>query len=175
MAALVRGQGKTEGFHERVIALPGEVALGFGTSGDDAEATTDWSTGATARKMGIGRKAPQSCFEAGVLVFPDDPRIRELQDARRLLRALSRFDPATMDAVVLRDRVEAGRGWESAENAWQGFLKQSATALAEEAWESLSPPAARREKARVAAERVLSGGLRKNLPNAFSETETKEH
>ena len=174
LAALVRGQGKTEGFHERVIALPGEVALAFGTSGEDAYSDDVSSLAKLSKKMVDLAGSTRKVLRQAVLVFvqvPENPSFKK-PDAGPVL---SRFD-RRVDETFFEHLFKApGHGWASAETAWQTFLKQSATALAEEAWESLSPPAARREKARVAAERVLSGGLRKNLPNAFSETETKEH
>ena len=174
LAALVRGQGKTEGFHERVIALPGEVALAFGTSGEDADSDDDWSLAQLSEKMVSLAGSVRKVLRQAILVFlqgPENPNFQKPGAGPML----SQFDRRVDEAFFEHLFKAPGRGWESAETGWEGFLKQSATALAEEAWESLSPPTARREKARVAAEGVLFGGLRKNLPNAFSETETKEH
>ena len=172
LAALVRGQGKTEGFHERVIALPGEVALDLGTSGDDADSDDDWTLAQLSERMVDLAGSARKVLRQAILVFlqgPENPSFKK-PDAGPVL---SRFD-RRVDEAFFEHLFEAPhRGWESAETAWQGFLKQSASALAEEAWESLSPPAARREKARVAAEGVLFGGLRKNLPNAFPQPKTR--
>lgn len=173
LAALVRGQGKTEGFHERVIALPAEVALDFGTPGDAGDSGDDWSLAHLSERMVDLAGSARKVLRQAILVFlqgPENPSFKK-PDAGPLL---SRFDRRVDEAFFEHLFKAPDRGWETAETGWQGFLKQSASASAEEAWESLSPPAARREKARVAAEGVLFGGLRKSLPNAFSETATKE-
>ena len=176
LAALVRGQGKTEGFHERVIPLPDAVWIHLGFDADDADdddagdSSLAELSDAMVDRAGDARKV----LRQSVLVFlqgPEHPDFRK-PDARSIV---SRFD-RRVDEVFFEFLFETApkHGFAAAETRWERFLYQTASTLAKEAWRSLTAPAARREKARAAAAAVLFGGLRKRLPKGAPSSPAKE-
>ena len=175
LATLVRGQGKTEGFHERVVPLPGSVMMELGFDGNDADSDDDESSLAQlSDKMVDLAGNTQKVLRRAILVFlqgPENPNFQKKDAAPVLARFDRRVDEHFFDHLFAAP--DSNR--ETAETDWQCFLRKAAERLAGEAWESLSAPSARREKARAAAEAILAGGLRKQLPDAFRDAATKEH
>lgn len=156
LAVLVRGQGKTEGFFERVIPLPASVEIG-----EDDAGLAEIAQGMTDLAAEVEKTLRQA-----VIVYlqgPEHPDFRR-RDARRIVSAFHR----RVDAEFFSRLFGAvGGSPEAALDRWQVRLRDLAEGSANRVWERWSPPRARREKARTASEAVLFGGLRKHLPNAF--------
>ena len=94
--------------------------------------------------------------------------------SRTLRRIVARFD-RRIDAEFFQRLFAAPQlGAQRVFEDWQRFLRDEAVRLAESAWNRMTPPSARREKARAASEAVLFGGLRKRLPDAFPESDVQE-
>ena len=175
LATLVRGQGKTEGFHERVVPLPAAAAIELGLDSeesDDDDADGKSSMAEFSETM-LGRAGEvRKVLRKSVLLFlrGPDPNFQKPDAISILTRFDRRVDEAFFDCLFEAPE----RGWDTGETYWQRFLRETAMKLAKEAWDSLSAPAVRREKARAAAEAFFYGGLRRHLPKAFADAATKE-
>lgn len=167
MAVLVRGQGKTEGFHERIIPLPREIAQLFASSDSDTvEAMrirlADLST-QMVNLAGSVRRVLRQC----VLVYlqgRENPNFRSL-DATY---AVNKFDRCVDDRFFRHLFDGAGTGDMDFGASWQRFLAEESIRQAKRVWLNSAPPRTRREKARSKSEAVLYGGLRRSVPEAFS-------
>lgn len=163
LAALVRGQGKTEGFHERVIPLPASVKFHFAEEPDEDDETSLAELSAVMVSLAGGVR---KVLRQAVIVYlhgPESPNFKKA-DANPVA---ARFDRQVDDQFFKHLFGAPEKGLEPARAEWQLFLRTTATAVARDAWSRLSPPGARREKALYASESVLFGGLRKQLPDAF--------
>ena len=169
-AALVRGQGKTEGFHERVIPLPAAVALHFERGADEDE-DDDTSLEQLSERMVAHAGGVRKVLRQAVTVYlqgPDNPNFKKLDAAS----VVARFDRRTDEEFFKHLFAAPEAGYSPSEQEWQRFLKDTAVKLARDAWDRLSPPSARRERAQFASETVLFGGLRKQLPQAFPQADS---
>lgn len=170
LAALVRGQGKTDGFHERVIQLPASVHAAFDALGDEEEderLNLEQVSEAMVECAGHVRKV----LRRTLLVYIQGPDGTDFKrpDAGPFL---DRFDRA-VDGRFFRS-LFASVDSAKAEEAWHEFLKREAVRVASRGWRYLSTPSMRREKARAASERALWGGLRKSVPLAFQDQASEE-
>ena len=170
LAALVRGQGKTEGFHERVIPLPASVQLSVGADpDDDDEASMAKLSDEMVTLAGSTRKVLRQAITV-YLQGPEHPNFKKM-DAAPVVR---QFDRQTDNQFFDFLFAAPAEDFVSARRKWQVVLRTTATRLAKDAWGRLSPPGARREKAQFASESVLFGGLRKQLPDAFEEADSRK-
>ena len=170
MAVLVRGQGKTEGLHERVIPLPHTIAANLPFDADEENSGTlaELSRG-MVELAGEARKV----LRQAILVYlqgPEHPNFTKSDAAP----VVSGFDRAIDEQFFARLFAVPEVGSNEAFLRWQRFLRDEAEKLARSVWDKTTAPSARREKARAASEAVLFGGLRKRLPDAFPEHESKE-
>ena len=172
MAVLVRGQGKTEGLHERIIPLPGSVSayLSFDTDEDDDQGSPLAELSKEMVKLaGEARKV----LRQSALIYLQGPEHPNFQkpDATPVVARYDRLiDEQFFDRLFAAPEIDL----EKALRDWQRFLRDEAVKLARAVWDKTSPPSTRREKARAASEAVLFGGLRKRLPDAFPEHDAKE-
>ena len=160
MAVLVRGQGKTEGFHERVIPLPGTIDLGSDIDDEDSTLAdlAEEMVGVAAGARKVLRQAV-----AVYLQGPDRPDFRRRDAAPIVMAYDRRVDECFFDHLFRSPNA----GVEAARRCWQEFLRRAAEKSAREVWARWSPPAARREKARASSSFLLYAGLRRCLPDAF--------
>ena len=170
MAVLVRGQGKTEGLHERIIPLPGSVSASLSFDADDDQRSTLADLANEMVKLaGEARKV----LRQSVLVYlqgPDHPNFKK-PDATPVVARYDRLiDEQFFNRLFAAPAIDSEKVFQN----WQRFLREEAVKLAHAVWDKTSPPSARREKARAASEAVLFGGLRKQLPHAFPEHGAKE-
>ena len=172
LAALVRGQGRTEGFYERVIECPASVHAVFETPDDDDEEDERVDLAQVSEDMVAWAGEVRRVLRRALLVYLQGPERPDFQrpDARPLL---DRFDRA-VDIRFFSSLFKAVEGIEAAQEDWHEYLKQEAVRVAGQGWRELSPPSMRREKAHAASERVLWGGLRKSLPLAFQDDMAEE-
>lgn len=166
----VRGQGKTEGFHERAVPFRPKVTRLFARPEEHATlAAIARSYVEHARTLlGILRGALIVLLEAGP--GPDkvdwrDPTIGGWADRWRA-DADRRIDEAFFDHLF--ERIERG---EAAEAEWIRFLRRVARETLEQATESAPLSAARTPRAVARAELFLLGSLKRQFPS----TEESEH
>lgn len=172
MAVLVRGQGKTEGLHERIIKLPAGIAKALNTDVGDQDDERGRTLADVSRRMVALAGEARRVLRQAMIVYLQGPEHPDFQSkiadpiSQRLDRAL---DELFFDFLFEQNRS----GFDAArtERAWQRFLRTEAARLAEEVWDGSSAPSVRREKARAASESVLWSGFRKNLPLAFERPE----
>lgn len=161
MAVLVRGQGKTEGFHERLVPLPGTIDLGGDIDDDEDSTLAD-----LAEEMVDVAASARKVLRQAVAVYlqgPDRPDFRR-QDASTVMTAYDRrVDELFFDHLFQSPNA----GVEGARTRWQDLLRKIAERSAREVWDRWSPPATRREKARASSSFLLYAGLRRCLPDAF--------
>lgn len=169
MAVLVRGQGKTEGLHERVIPLPRTVAAYMSFNEDEPDSTLADLSRDMVALAGEVRKV----LRQAVLVYlqgPDSPNFKK-PDANPTTDGYDRM----IDVEFFNRLFETPKiGSDEVFRAWQQFLRKKAVQLAHDVWRKATPPRTRREKARAASEAVLFGGLRKRIPEAIPEHDSTE-
>ena len=169
MVVLVRGQGKTEGLHERVIPLPGSVAAHLSFDEEEPDSTLVDLSREMVELAGEARKV----LRQAVLVYlqgPENPNFKK-PDANPTIDGYDRMiDEEFFNRLFETPKIGSGE----VIRAWQQFLREKAVQLAHDVWLKATPPSARREKARAASEAVLFGGLRKRIPEAFPEHDSKE-
>lgn len=168
MAVLVRGQGKTEGLHERIIPLPGSIAAFLSDEEEPDSTLADLS-----RRMVAFAGEARKVLRQAVLVYlqgPENPNFKK-PDANPTIDGYDRrIDEEFFNRLFETPKI----GSDEVIHRWQLFLRDEAFRLARDVWHRTLPPRVRREKARVASEAVLFGGLRKRLPEAFPEHDSKE-
>lgn len=158
-SVLVRGQGTTEGFHERVVPVPGKITLRLGNP-EEREA--------------LGRRAKERVEKANTA------RLRVLKPS---LLALLQSGPEKLDWKDDRPDPTLARFeedvdviffeelWKDADlppeeeiGSWERKLAELAKTHFENALGSLPLSSARSYRARAAAERTFYGARRKHLP-----------
>ncbi|MCA8929419.1 MAG: type I-E CRISPR-associated protein Cse1/CasA [Alphaproteobacteria bacterium] len=173
MAVLVRGQGKTEGLHERVIKLPSRIAAALSPEDEDDEDDTDRLTLRQVSKHMVEQAGDaRRVLRQAMIVYWQGPEQPDFQSkcADPVTQRLDRhLDERFFD--VLFEGNRDGLDARATETAWQRFLVQAALDLAGEVWAGSAAPTVRREKARAASEAVLWGGLRRHLTLAFDDKE----
>lgn len=158
-AVLVRGQGKTEGLHERWLRVP---AFADGASRESAA-----EIGA---QMVVDAKNAKDALRLGLLTFLQGAPERTNLSDRSAETLLDAADQA-IDAIFFRhlfDRVRAGRD-EATEWAWKRVLVTIVREIFDEARRNLNPPESRRERAHAIAgalfhARLAKAGLRPPPP-----------
>ena len=163
--ALVRGQGKTEGYHERRVPLSQKVPRsGMGsTRSSNPVAQAAHERVRLAREMiGVLRFALLALFENGPSKVDSD----NTAAGNKAKPFLGRFERAVdltffedLWAEVDRDGQDAR---DAARNAWVRGLLALAERLLAEADGAASKATSRRYRARVAAQSALRGTIRRN-------------
>ena len=172
--AMVRGQGKTEGYHERVIPLRPRTVRAFGAGGGAADLET------IARGRIEKVRIVQRILSHAIQVFlarGDDSDLPP--EGRRLARPwLDRLDKI-VDARFFEDLqdefdlpAQAQRREKNLE--WQRWLADKAESILNDALDSLPCPAIHRYRGRVRAEGLFAGRIRGNngLPEIFDSAVT---
>ena len=168
MAVLVRGQGKTEGLHERTIPLPCSIAAQLAAESDPDDDDDPMPLAALSKEMVDQAGQVRKVLRQAVLVYlqgPENPDFQSKSADPITARYDRAIDERFFDSLFYTETTE--RGFEAAKEDWQNILREQAEDLAREVWAMAAAPGARREKARAASEAVFYGGLRKRLPDAF--------
>ena len=168
--AMVRGQGKTEGYHERIIPLRHRTvrALGrVGGAGDIGEIASN-----RIEQIRIVQRILSHAIQ--VFVAHGDPEQINPED-----RALARPWLNRLDDIVdahffdaLQAELEAGEGErEGLRNDWLQEVQGSAEDLLHDAENALPCPAIHRYRARAGADGLFAARMRgpKGLPFLFAE------
>ncbi|MBZ0116868.1 MAG: type I-E CRISPR-associated protein Cse1/CasA [Sandaracinaceae bacterium] len=164
--AIVRGQGKTEGLHDRVVPVPEKARSLFASRegrsrlGALAQARIE---AAKSLRLRVLKPALCALLQGGAddLRFDDDRADSLLEDVDRSIDA--EFFPRLFEDIAERPEEQRARF-----ERW--LLELGKQALAR-GIDRLPVPVARRERAIAAAEGRFFGGARKNLPSAFQTTE----
>lgn len=155
---MVRGQGKTGGYHERWIPVPPRVRDIFAepTARDAlARRAQAWVDRAAKARLSVLKPAILAFLQGGPeeLKF-DDPRANA---------ALEAYQSAIDDRFFSLLFGTAGATPEEADAEFELLLLHLAKQQLERAFDALPTPVARRHRAMAAAERALYGAARKHL------------
>lgn len=144
--ALVRGQGKTEGLHERVLTLTGPIRRRLGLP--------------DGRAM-VGRRAEERVASTermhNKVLYPALKQLGEL--------AADDFDDRVDERFFDRLFATLEDNDEDARLAWERDLRDLAEAELQRAISRCALPSARRYKVVSAAEGMFAGCLKKNFPD----------
>lgn len=162
---LARGQGKTDGFHERWVFIPKEARFRL----FDTEARRNLSETAKERvdQAGEVRRVLHQALIVLLASAPEQrPNFRDDSDRRWL----NQFERA-VDAVFFKQLwADAPLEHRQRQIQWARTLREIVEECVWPRAEAEAPVAdARRERAQAAAWRVLRGGLRKALTDAYEE------
>lgn len=164
---MVRGQGKTEGYHERIVDFREKVVGAFGRSGGAEE------LGDMSRDRIEEIRRLQRILRHAISVFAAGGDTEGVSDEHRS-HANSWVD--RHDDVVDRDFFndlqdefdeEGGEGRRRVRMNWLRGLIDEARAILQQAEDTLPCPAINRYRARVRAESIFEGRIRGN--NGFPE------
>jgi CRISPR system Cascade subunit CasA len=163
---LVRGQGKTDGYHQRLIPIPAKARRRLLSPAGPAE------IGDIARtRVAQASRAQTSVLKPALCaLLQGGPEKLNFKDpgARPWL---DRFD-AEVDRVFFSDLWEAiDVPREEQESAWNGRLRDLARAELEHAKSTAPVPLVRRPRAEAKAELIFRGTARKHLPTIDSPKE----
>lgn len=167
--ALVRGQGKTEGYHERRIPIPGKARRFFASTTDDQRLAVR-SKAQVERASEADRIVlkPALCTllqGTGDLDFRDDrarPWLARLNERIDDHFFTELFDAAPLDADEARVR-------------WDRLLVTLLQQTFEEALGEIPMPTAHHYRTRAAAEARLRAALRKTFPEVTHKPPVEEH
>jgi CRISPR system Cascade subunit CasA len=161
--ALTRGQGKTEGYHERRIPISNTVRGRLGRPED-----TDAIARAAQERVLIAGEIQNRILKSALLALfengPDKIDYRDDGAERRTAAFLRRFDEAVDRDFFPRlwEEFEEGADSRIARSAWVRDLLSIARDLLDQAARSGSRAAKRKFRARARAEAVLYGAPRRN-------------
>ncbi len=151
-AVLVRGQGKTEGFHERWLHVPADMRK------PDALPTIS----KISRAMIVDADAARKALRFGLLAFlqggPDELDFKDERPRAFLDMLEQRIDDIFFMHLFARFKANLDA---ATEIAWRKEIRRLARGLFNDALEQLSPPDSRRERARANAEFAFTGLMRK--------------
>ena len=175
--ALTRGQGKTEGLHERRVMMSKRVKRGMaGTRDADrfAGAARDRVTIAGELQNRVLKPALLALFENG----PDKIDYKDDGADRRASSFLRRFDEHVDETFFPRlwDEFEDGADQHAIRAAWVAGLVAFARALIEDADRGASKALKRRYRARARADGIFSGALNRNTTiNPYLPEPSRDH
>lgn len=166
-SALVRGQGVTEGFHERYLPIPPKRRAAFARP-DERERIG----GISGERINAVKKVRNSVLRPAIKALLNggalDTGARQDKRPDRWVNAFERsiddiFFPSLWAAADMADPEERDRVWERLlfERAYHQLMAAVASAPI---------PEARRYQARAAAEQIFRGSFHKNFPNYAQET-----
>lgn len=161
--ALVRGQGKTEGLHERRVPLSRTIAMALGRTKDAdpvARAARDRVELAGLIQGKVLNPALLALFENG----PDELDFRDKGAGGRAATYLRQFDEAVDRDFFPRlwEEFEDGAERDAVRARWVRDLLRLATSLLDTADRAMSKAVWRRYKARAKADAILAGAPRRN-------------
>ena len=161
---MVRGEGRTAGYHERVIPLRHRTLQVFGRPGGREELSD------LARKRIEHISVVEGILRHAVSVFAAGGKTRDIADEHRTRanKWANKLDEV-VDADFFKDLQEEvnAEDREGVHNEWLLGVVKSAEGILNNATQSLPCPSIRRIKARAEAERLFDGRIKQNLPFLF--------
>lgn len=165
--ALVRGQGKTEGYHERHIPIPAK-ARGFFARPTDAQRLGERST----RQIEQAAEANRSVLKPALCTLLQGDAVKQLDlSDKRAASWLNRLDARIDDCFFteLFDTVELDA--DAARLRWDTRLVALLRQTFNEALGEVPMPDIHRHRTRAAAEARFGAALRKSFPEATTPIE----
>ena len=159
---LVRGRGKTGGYHERWVPIPPKARRQLARSAERerlGKRSREWVDFAGTARPRVLKPALLTLLQGG----PEQLKF----DDNRVDHHLQRFDDAIDGEFFHLLFEQADNDSTEANAAFQKRLVELARAELDEAAQSLPIPAARRWRARALAERAFDGACRNHLKFAF--------
>jgi CRISPR system Cascade subunit CasA len=161
-SALVRGQGKTEGWHERILPIPAPARRMFGS----AEGKQRLSAMARSR-VNVAAKAQKQVLKPALCALLQEGREKLDYADSRAEPWLQSFD-REVDAIFFEALWEdLALSAEDADRAWERRALDAARQELGRAIHSAPLSAARRYRAIAAGERLFSATSRKTFPELF--------
>ena len=160
---LVRGQGKTEGLHHRVVPVPARAARLFGRQ-SDIEQLASRAQKRIETASEVERRVLYPSI--GMLIGGGNTDAIDGEDIAPWLDA---FDRAVDESFFskLWDTVEQEVSDDEAEADWHRFLREQAERQFEDAETRTPRTATRYWRARSSAQSIFHGALRRVVPAAF--------
>jgi CRISPR system Cascade subunit CasA len=150
--AIVRGQGKTEGYHERFLQLPGRVVSLFQRSADRnrlAERSRRW--------IEMASSVSKDVLGSGLYRFIEAASLDSAQGGEFRLRHLELFD-AIIDQAFFRDLFAMAEEQDGVADAtWARTLAEAADGVFQMALDRPFTSSARSERARALGELTYRG------------------
>lgn len=166
--ALVRGQGKTDGLHHRIVPVPSNVATLL--SDDTARDRLAKRTNMRIEKAATVRsKVLYPALSAVLAGRPD-----EQPDSDQLAPWMDAFDRAVDARFFERLWASVEMEQQAAQADWQQLLRDEATVQFDDAKDHAPQSATRYWRAHSSAESIFRGALRNHLPEAFPEKDAAE-
>ena len=161
-AGIARGQGKTEGFHSRVVDIPPEAVSLLGSSDQDVAQRAQ----ERVRRAG---DAQGKCLRSALIVLfqkgPADPEWNKPSNASLADPWLVRFDRQVDQCFFPELWSSLDMDEEDTSHAWDKTLADIARKTLEAACEAAPRLDERRIMAQARARNMLEGALYKHLPN----------
>ncbi len=165
-SALARGQGTTDGLHERFVPIPPKIRPRLALAAERDKLATM----AKERVDAVARASRKVLRPALLVLLQSGPESLN-NDDDRAARWLMRLDEDVDRAFFEQLWEDADLPAEEARRRWERTVLDLARAVLEEAIREAPVAAVRRYRAEATAERVFFGCARKHLPDAFSESE----
>ena len=165
-AGIARGQGKTEGFHQRIVDIPPKAAALLET-GDHAVSKRAQERARQAAD--VQGKCLRPALIALVQKGPSEPTWDKPSNASLTQQWLIRFDKA-VDRIFFTDLWDSlDMNDDEAASAWCRTLSHFSRDTLEAASEAAPRADERRVMARARASNLLEGSLHKHLPSLNQE------
>lgn len=166
---LIRGQGKTEGFHEVRLRIPGKaksLLMSSGAGKDSLSDLSQWGLDrASKARTGSLRPAIFSLLQGGPDGWPDT-NARSVDSW--VSQFTARFDQQWEHAFFSWLWDSVGQDEATAKDAWIDTLTALSASVLKEATEIAPQKTGQRYRGRMRAESLLYNTLRKNLPKELS-------
>jgi CRISPR system Cascade subunit CasA len=160
-AALVRGQGKTEGFHTRTLVLPAKATRAF------AEEIADLAARAKDQ-VRLAAEMARSCLRPALIILvqkgPAEPAWTKPSNDNLIGPTLKRFDQDVDEGFFPALWGGLDLSSEAAESAWIHELRRLARINLDKADESAPRGSERRIMAVARATEMLEGAIAKTFP-----------
>ncbi len=170
--ALVRGQGKTEGFHERIVPLPGKNSRQFFERGSD---TLRLAKRSAENVMLAGDAAKKVLKPALLCMIQGGPSRDQINytDARAK-PWLDRFDHRVNEIffTTLFETFESQLTDKDARELWEKRLETISAEVFTQAKREIPVPEARRPRTIALAELLFFGARKRVLPSTTSKPST---
>ncbi len=164
---LARGQGETNGLHERVIEIPPTVRDLF--AAPDARARL--GAVAVRRVEQAGAVRSKALRPALIALLQADPRKAKLDD-KRVDPFTQRFDARIDERFFPRLWSDVHCDDTEADRRWLKVIVDEAREVLDRAIRSAPLPSERRYRAEAAARRIFEGSARNNFAPAFAAAPT---
>jgi len=171
--AVTRGQGKTEGYHERTLPIPAAAAkrLSFSADQDQVATVCNARVQDASDAQRVLRLALMSLHQGG----PGKIKLDDVPTAARVQRWLTQFDrhvdAAFFDDDFWSDVAEPERAFEHFGRPWREQLERMARNIFTQAQEAAPRAEMRRLKARARSQNLFEGMLWRFVRSGTDEIE----